>query len=482
MRQGLVAAQAKGIGDGRVTVSVTNRTNRPLRVVLPPGIVAQSATGQMGGMMGGMGGGMGGGMMGGMGGMGGGMMGGGMGGMGGGMMGGMGGGMMGGGARTMPPMMGMMMLANVIMYFCGDFDSWDRRSLMIGMGRMGGMGGGMGGMGGGMGGMGGGMMGGMGGMMSVPPSSLPFADLKPKQTRHLPTRFISMTAPDPQKGLQLPEEGELFRIGDISEVSEDPRVQKALKRLASQTASSRVAQLVMWRLAAGLDWATIAQLSQGWANRYELTLAQDFVERLDLLAEGETGRVHFQIDGTDPAGQKRAAETSQLLQGQLVLGLLAERGIPARPEGPSVAFRVRLKGENALVQVVSSDEAGRKWIPFGKFSVPARSDGGRFEPGTFADSLAEGLLNRLVRMQLLKGPRDKGKLTYRLRIDNASPMLLNGLAVLGTESGKDEKPRVLSGVSISPRRSLTVPASEDVVKNLGLKQGIRIIALDLSGL
>ena len=31
---------------------------------------------------------------------------------------------MGGG--TMPPMMGMMMLSRMIMYFCGDVDSWDR--------------------------------------------------------------------------------------------------------------------------------------------------------------------------------------------------------------------------------------------------------------------------------------------------------------------------------------------------------------------
>ena len=49
-------------------------------------------------------------------------------------------------------MMGMMMLARMIMYFCGDYDSWDMRSLMMGMGGMGMMGGGMGG---GMGGMGG---------------------------------------------------------------------------------------------------------------------------------------------------------------------------------------------------------------------------------------------------------------------------------------------------------------------------------------
>ena len=62
----------------------------------------------------------------------------------------------------------MMMLGRLIMYFCGDRDSWDQRSLMIGMMGMAawaGMGGGMGGMGGGMGGMGGGM-----GMMSVPPT------------------------------------------------------------------------------------------------------------------------------------------------------------------------------------------------------------------------------------------------------------------------------------------------------------------------
>ncbi len=41
----------------------------------------------------------------------------------------------------------MMMLARIIMYFCGDPDSWDMRSLMIGMMGMRGMMGGMGGMG-----------------------------------------------------------------------------------------------------------------------------------------------------------------------------------------------------------------------------------------------------------------------------------------------------------------------------------------------
>ena len=103
--------------------------------------------------------------------------------------------------------MGMMMLARMIMYFCGDPESWDMRSLMIGM--MGGMGGGMmGGMGGGMmGGMGGGMGGMGGGMRSVPPTDLPSALLNPSQTRHLPTRLVSITSPDPQAGVQLAREG-----------------------------------------------------------------------------------------------------------------------------------------------------------------------------------------------------------------------------------------------------------------------------------
>jgi hypothetical protein len=479
MRQGTVSVQAEGSGDGRMTMSLTNRSSRTLRVVLPPGIVAQGATGQFGGMggmgMGGMGGGMMGGMGGGMGGMGGGM--GGMGGMRGGGMGGMGG--MGRMAATMPPMMGMMMLSRMIMYFCGDVDTWDMRSLMIGMGRMGGMG--MGGMG--MGGMGmGGMgMGGMG-MRSVPPTSLPFAELQPRQTRHLPTRLVSLSPPDPQTGVRLPQKGEPLQIGDISDFNENPRVQKALKRLAADKASSPTSQLIMWHLAAGLDWETIAQLSQPWANRYQLTLAQKFVEHLDTLPEGEAGRVQFQVTGTDSATEPMAAELIKVIQGKTVLGLRAETIIPTRPEGPSVGCRVRLSSGEALVQVVSSDAAAQTWIPFGKFTLPARLDHGKFDAARLADALTEGLLNRLVRTQLLKGPREKSKLTYRIRIDNASPLILNGLAALGVTSQEDVTPRVLSGVSIPPRRSMTVPASEDVVRALGLKNGIRIVAIDLSAL
>jgi hypothetical protein len=488
-RQGLISVQAEGRGDGRMTVSITNRTSRQLRVVLPPGIIAQGATGQFGGM-GGMGGGMGG-MGGGMGGMGGGMggMGGMMGGMGGGMgmMGGSGGmgmrgmGGMGRTSGTMPSMMGMMMLSRMIMYFCGDPDSWDMRSLMIGMMGMRGMGGGMGMMGG-MGGMGG-MMGGMGGgMRSVPATELPSATIDPGRTRNLPTRVVSLSPPDPQVGLALPQKGEPLQLGVVGETSNSPQVQKALHRLTAEMAPTSITQLAMWKLAAGLDWDTIAVLSQKWANRHELALAMDFVGHLDTLPAGETGQILFEVDGTDEPTAAIADQIKKAIRHQQVLGLLAEIGVPARPDRPSVACKVRLKGSDAFVQVSSSDARARNWIGLGKFTLPTSKNHETFNAVSFSVDLSEGILNRLVRAQLSKGVKDKGKTHYSIRIENASPLILNGLALVGTTSSPDETAKVLLGICVSPRRSLTVPASEEAVKELGLKKGIKLTALNLSGL
>ena len=94
--------------------------------------------------------------------------------------------------------------------------------------------------------------------------------LAPNQTRHLPTRLVSLSAPDPDEGLALPAAGEKLQIlGDVAKVNDNPRVQKALRRLAAAKAPTSLSQLVMWRVAADLDWNTIAQLSRSWANRHE---------------------------------------------------------------------------------------------------------------------------------------------------------------------------------------------------------------------
>jgi len=284
----------------------------------------------------------------------------------------------------------------------------------------------------------------------------------------------------------LPQEGEPLKLGDIAEVNENAQVQKALRRLAVDKAPTSLSQLVMWRVAGGLDWSTISQLAEGkWANGHELTLAKEFVDHLDALPEGETGRVLFQVDGGDAASGPMASEIGKALDGKTVLGLVARVGeIPSRPEGPAVACRVRLNASEALVQVSSSDATARNWVPFGKFTLPVTQDKGKLDTVRFADGLAEGVLSRLVRAQVIKGTaRDKGgKLVYQIRIDNASPLILNGIAMLGTASQADEAPKVWWGISISPRRSLTLPATEADVRTMGLKKGIKLVAIDLSGL
>ena len=59
-------------------------------------------------------------------------------------------------------------------------------------------------------------------------------------------------------------------------VNEDPQVQKALRRLAAEMAPTSLSQLVMWRLAGGLDWDTIAQLSREVGERLRADAGQGF--------------------------------------------------------------------------------------------------------------------------------------------------------------------------------------------------------------
>ncbi len=210
------------------------------------------------------------------------------------------------------------------------------------------------------------------------------------------------------------------------------------------------------------------------------------MDRLDTLASGESGRLFIEVVGSDEATQGSAAELSKALTGKYILGLVAQVSdkLLARPEGAAIGCCVKLKGEEASVQVLSSDASASNWVRVGKFNLPLVHGQEKFDATRFADGLAEGVLNRLVRAQVIKGAttREKGKLIYQIRIENASPMILNGIALLGTGSPDGETPKVLTGICVSPRKSFTIPADEKVVKALGLKKGIKLTALDLSGL
>jgi hypothetical protein len=506
LRSRRLAVEAEGLGDGRMTLTVTNRTDRKLRVVLPPGLVASGASGQFGGIgggggglgggLGGLGGGFGGLGAGGLGAAGGGGFGGGGlggGGFGGGGFGGGGGGFggggmgtggVGGGGGTLPAMFGMMMLGRLVMQLVAP-DTWNVASLYSGgMGGMGMGGMGMGGMGMGMGGMGG--MG--GGFRSVPPSGLPHATLKPRQTRHLATRLVRLSRPD-EAGPSLPAKGERLRIGDIATLTADARVQAALRRLAEEKAPQTVAQLVAWRVS-GLEWDEVSRLAADWANPQELALARRFVERIDASREASSraasARLYVAVTAGGAGFEDLARSYRDAMAGARMLGLATRAEMPERPEGPAVACRVRLEGRGekaeAIAEVLASDERGAAWLPMGQFRLRLARDGsGRRPAADFADALAEGILGRLVKVELSKAGDAKGKASYRIRIANASPLVLNGLAVAGP-GGEPGRSSALFGLGLPPRRSTTVPATPRLVERLGLKDGLRAIAADLGGL
>ena len=498
-RKGDVSVQAQGAGPGRITVRVTNNTNRRLRIVLPPGLIASGATGQFGGMGGGGGGMGGGGMGGGMGGGGmggGGMGGGGMGG--GGMGGGMGGGGMSGGRMlTMPATMGMMMLGRLIMTLI-EPETWNPASLMSGMMGMGG--GGMGGMGGGgMGGMGGGGMGGMGGgFRSVPPTELPHATLQPGQSRELATRIVALNAPSGDGSIAYPAMGEALQLDDAVTLGGDPRMQVALRRLARDKAPDNISQLVLWATA-GMSWNDIARLSQAWANPNEMALARQLVEQLDANDnQTDTGRLLVEVVTKDDAPATFATTIRTLLTQRTVLGLQVDDQVPAKPHGPSVACRVQVQGTvekpEALVQLATSDAQASAWTAVGKFTLPLTLKDGKLDEAAFGDALADELLKRLVKVAI-KHPsaqasgtliprtaKQQEKVAYTVQVDNYSPLMLNGIALVGTGAKETDPLRVLAGIALSPRRRMSLPVSGHTAEAFGLKAGVKVMALDLSGL
>ncbi|SIO62449.1 hypothetical protein SAMN05444166_7050 [Singulisphaera sp. GP187] len=493
VRSRQLAVVAEGTGDGRMILSLTNRTKQKLRVVLPPGLVASGLTGQFGGFGGGGGrggrDGRGGGGMG----MGGGGMGMGMGmgggGMGMGRMGGASGGMMGGG--TMPASMGMMMVGRLIMSMVGDRDSWDQTTLMSGM-----MGGGMGmggmGMGGmGMGGMGVGTGGRGGGFRSVPAGKTPETMLKAKETRRLSTLAISLDGPRDDESVNVPLKGERLQLGEIGQLKRGVATELVVQRLGAENAPETMAQLVLWNVAAGVDWSKVSRLSRSWANPAELALAKQFVSALSptgvALGTPASGHLFWDEERRDSGTDALAAAMSLLLQKHLVLGLKPERGIPGSPPGPALACRLIIDEDKVNVALATSDTRARAWSALGSLEITVGSlaaDPGAIESeaAEVIDMMSSRLLEKLTRAELIKGPKSRGKDTYTIRVDNGSPLILSGLAIAGAEASKPIPFAALAGLSVSPLTSLRLPATPEIVEQLGLKQRIRVVAASLGGL
>ena len=182
-----------------------------------------------------------------------------------------------------------------------------------------------------------------------------------------------------------------------------------------------------------------------------------------------------------------------------VLGLTARQGIPEAPNAPALACRAEVSETALTIKLSASHPSGSDWILVDRFKLKRSTAddapaSGAEKPSLAAEqqqqrravrlalAMTEGMSERLVRVKLSHGQRVHGKEMFRIKIVNESPFILNGLAIDGAKGEHDHAPSVLAGLSLPPLKTLTVPASGDAVKRLGLKEAARVVATDLSGL
>lgn len=259
-------------------------------------------------------------------------------------------------------------------------------------------------------------------------------------------------------------------------------VQTAVRRLAIEKAPETVSQLVMWRMATGKEWAELANISRRYVKPEEVALAKRISDQLagslDDLGPIGKGSLYVSFVSDDPSQTARIEEWKGELSKAPVLGLQARFDATRTPEGPAVGCQVRLEngGEKAQVVVYTTESTGRAWRSLAKFEqdIPAG------KPSDFIDVLAAEMGNRLVRMTLVKGSVEKGKLTHKLSIENLSPLILNGLTIGGANPQPGASLSMLAGFSLPPRKGFGFPVSDDVIDRLGLKEGVRVEAMDLN--
>lgn len=349
-------------------------------------------------------------------------------------------------------------------------------------------------------------MGGMGGgFRSVPPSGPAHATFEPNQERHLPTNLVSMNPPGKDQRPLSPAKGEVLQISAIEQWTEDARIRTALKRLVEAKTPRPIAQMAIWYVVSGADWNDIGRLAQGWGNASEIALARRFVQNLvsseapasSTRNVADAGWIYWELKTTDGRKTELTDSLAQLWDQYPVMGLSAKQGIPEQPGRPSLACRMTLSDGELLLSLEASHPSDSEWVLLGKTKIKITE----IEPTASAESakwnaaqgleartiklgnvVTEKMLARLIRVQITKHAQSKGKDAYMVKVINQTPLLLDGLMLGGIDVKEGVAPSMVSGLSLSPLKSLSLPASSEAVERLQWKKGIRVLAADLSGL
>ena len=313
--------------------------------------------------------------------------------------------------------------------------------------------------------------------------SIPAAGTLPSRTVAVPAgEMVELTVPGVclNYGLPAPTPRDTLAIMDVETYTEDLRVRKALRSLATMGTSHGVAQAVMWNVCNNIAFEAMMEKAGKLINLPEIALAARFVQALDESTSAESidpsaliaSRVILQIEGQgdlDRDARRIAAE----LDGLRVLGLpvkVAQGEIVPPCLAPAMAVRVVLNtskpGETRGRIIVRTCSIGETWTPIGSLAFRENSTSSVIDGPTMARALDRAISGAFVTVR----PAHRSVGSTTLKIENRLPFTISAAVVkTGHSAGDPSVP--FEAVGVGPARSVLLPiqaATANVVEHVQL--------------
>jgi hypothetical protein len=305
------------------------------------------------------------------------------------------------------------------------------------------------------------------GFQSIP---VTVTDEKPARAVTVPvgkTVELNLPAVCLNYGLPTPTPRDRFELVDVDQYTQNPRVRKALRSLATYGTSHGTAQAVMWNVCNDLPFEFMGQQTTKVMNVHELALAARFVEGLDASGTNATelvdpaylteARVFIKVQGEGSLAQE-AERLNQELEGARMLGLpvrVVSGNEAPTAVAPALLVKVVLAssqaGETRGRLFVSHVDASGTWVPLGKTAFNEGSTVSVLDGTTLARALDRALASAFITVKVAK--RSPGSTT--LKVDNRLPFTLSGLTVKATGSS-GAPPVSFEALGIGPARSANV--------------------------
>ena len=277
---------------------------------------------------------------------------------------------------------------------------------------------------------------------------------------------ISIPAVCLNYGWPTPTARDTFRLMSVDDYSDDPRIRKALRSLATYGTSLGVAQSVMWRVCNDLPFETMVEQAGKVMNSHEIALAARFVDALDASSSTDLvdpsalsrSRIFVKVrgDGTlDAEARRLAGQLDGLRLLGLPLQIVESEGLPTA-SAPAIFLNVILtdskNGETRGAIVASTCSAANAWLPLGKVAFRDNSSINVLDGTTLSRVIDRAIAGAFVTVKPAR--RTLGSTT--LKVENRLPFTITSLVVrAGTSAGSPPVP--FEGVGVGPARSALLP-------------------------